>query len=259
VKIGVFRPSTGQWYLDVNGNGLLDDCQIGGCPAPFGQQGNLPVVGDWTGTGTAQIGVFDPTAGLWQLDGNGNDLWEGCTVDLCLNFSSLSGNLPVAGRWTSTSSKDLIGVYRPDKRFWRLDLNGNGLLDSCPPDGCQTFGFLSGLPVVGDWTGTGTTKLGIFTPNASTSTSQWKLDLNGNGIWDDCTVDACRGPFGLSGDLPVAGDWTGTGQVEIGVFDPSSGLWDLDLNGNGVFDGCTVDACLGPFGQEGDLPVVGQW
>src|SRR5262249_32411608 len=55
VKIGVFRPSTGKWYLDLNGNGILDDCQTGGCLAPFGQQGNRPVVGDWAGTGTTQV------------------------------------------------------------------------------------------------------------------------------------------------------------------------------------------------------------
>jgi hypothetical protein len=74
VKIGVFRPSTGRWYLDLNGNGLLDDCQTGGCLAPFGQQGNRPIVGDWAGMGTTQIGVFDPSTGLWKLDRNGNDL-----------------------------------------------------------------------------------------------------------------------------------------------------------------------------------------
>lgn len=28
------------------------------------------------------------------------------------------------------------------------------------------------------------------------------------------------------------------------------------MNGNGKFDGCAVDACPGPFGQPGDLPVV---
>jgi hypothetical protein len=111
---------------------------------------------------------------------------------------------------------------------------------------------------VGDWTGSGTTKLGIFDPNASTSTSQWKLDRNGNGNWDGCTVDACRGPFGISGDRPVAGDWTGTGKVRIGIFNSSSKSWTLDLNDNGVFDGCTIDACF-TFGQSGDLPVVGKW
>ena len=87
----------------------------------------------------------------------------------------------------------------------------------------------------------------------------WQLDLNGDGQLNTCGVDGCLGPFGIDGDLPVAGDWTGTGMTQIGVFDPSTGLWELDLNGNGQWDGCQVDRCLGPFGQQGDLPVVGRW
>jgi hypothetical protein len=43
------------------------------------------------------------------------------------------------------------------------------------------------------------------------------------------------------------------------VFRPSTGLWYLDMDGNGKLDSCSVDACLGPFGQPGDLPVVGKW
>jgi hypothetical protein len=34
------------------------------------------------------------------------------------------------------------------------------------------------------------------------------------------------------------------------VFTPANGQWKLDINGNGMFDGCTVDACLGSFGQQ---------
>jgi len=109
--------------------------------------------------------------------------------------------------------------------------------------------------VVGDWNGSRITRVGVFTP----STGSWKLDLNGNGLFDGCTTDSCRGPFGTTGDLPVAGDWTGNGRTQIGVFTPASGQWKLDVNGNGIFDGCTVDACLGSFGQAGDLPVVGKW
>jgi List-Bact-rpt repeat protein len=256
VKIGVFRPSTGEWYLDLNGNGILDDCQNGGCLAPFGQQGNRPVVGDWAGTGTAQIGVFDPRTGVWKLDRNGNDLWDGCGVDLCLGPFGQSGDLPVVGHWQTTSGADKIGLYRPGKRVWKLDLNNNGELDTCTIDGCLSpFGQFGDLPVVGDWTGSGISRIGVFTP----STGLWKLDLNNNGELDACTIDGCLGPFGLSTDLPVAGDWTGTGKVSVGVFDPGTGLWDLDLNGNGTFDGCQIDGCLGPFGQSGDLPVVGQW
>ncbi|HJY81928.1 MAG TPA: LamG-like jellyroll fold domain-containing protein, partial [Candidatus Binatia bacterium] len=77
VKIGFFRPSTGKWYLDLNGNGVWDGCQVDGCLGPFGQRGNFPIVGDWAGTGTMQIGIFDATTGLWKLDRNGNDLWDG--------------------------------------------------------------------------------------------------------------------------------------------------------------------------------------
>jgi len=256
MKIGVFRPSTGKWYLDLNGNGVFDDCQVDGCLEPFGQQGDRPVVGDWAGTGTVQIGVFDSSTGLWELDRNGNDLWDGCTVDLCLSPFGKTNDLPVVGHWKTTSGADKIGFYHPSKRLWKLDLNGNGIFDGCLVDGCLgPFGLSGDLPVVGDWTGTGIPRIGVFSP----STGLWKLDLNNNGKLDTCTVDGCLGPFGLSGDLPVVGDWTGTGTAKVGVFDPSTGLWDLDLNGNGIFDGCQVDGCLGPFGQSGDLPVVGQW
>ena len=203
VKIGVFRPSTGRWYLDLNGNGVLDACTVDACLAPFGQQGSLPVVGDWAGTGTIQIGVFEPSTRWWKLDRNGNDRWDGCTVDLCLGSFGKSGDRPVVGDWTGFGP-DRIGFYRPSEHIWRLDRNGNGKLDSC-------------------------------------------------------TVDGCLGPFGLAGDLPVVGDWSGTGIAKLGVFDPSTGLWELDLNDNGLWDGCGVDACLGPFGQQGDLPVVGKW
>jgi len=254
VKIGVFRPSTGKWYLDGNGNGVLDDCANGGCPT-FGQQGDLPVAGDWLGNGAVQLGVFNTATRQWRLDRNANDLWEGCTVDLCFGPLWQSTDLPVVGRWASSSPKDSIGIYRPSQRFWRLDANANGLWNNCTTDRCWSFGNLSGLPVVGDWTGGGTSKLGVFDP----ATGQWKLDHDGDGVLDSCTVDGCVGPFGISGDRPVAGDWYGTGQAKIGVFDPVTGMWELDRNGNGTFDGCSVDICLGPFGQQGDIPVVGKW
>jgi hypothetical protein len=256
VKIGVFRPSTGKWYLDVNGNGVLDDCTVDSCVEPFGKAGDKPVVGDWIGNGTAQIGIFESSTRIWKLDRNGNDRWDGCTVDLCYGPLWQAADLPVVGRWTTVSVRDKIGIYRPSKRFFRMDLNDNGVMDSCTTDRCSgTFGVAGDLPVVGDWTSTGTTKMGVFTP----STGLWRLDKNDNSKSDSCTTDSCLGPFGVAGDLPVVGDWTGTGKAQIGVFDSSIGMWELDTNGNGTFDGCTVDACLGPFGQPGDLPIVGKW
>jgi len=64
-------------------------------------------------------------------------------------------------------------------------------------------------------------------------------------------VDGCIG-FGQAGDIPVVGDWTGTGTAKIGVF--RDGNWALDLNENRQWDGCAVDGCFG-FGRAGDTPL----
>ena len=97
--------------------------------------------------------------------------------------------------------------------------------------------------------------MGVFEADGST----WRLDYNGNGVMDGCNVDRCLSNFGRAGDLPVAGDWDGTGKARVGVFRPSTGEWFLDKNGNGRIDGCTADICVAAFGKAGDRPVVGKW
>jgi hypothetical protein len=246
VRTGVFRPSAGWWFLDLNGNSQWDGCGIERCSS-FGVPGtDVPVVGDWTGTGTTKIGIF--RNGQWFLDLNGNGQWDGCGVERCGSFG-VPGDIPVVGDWTGTGTTK-VGVFRNGQ--WFLDLNGNALWDGCGVERCGSFGLPGDIPVVGDWTGTGTTKVGVF------RNGQWFLDLNGNALWDGCGVERC-GSFGLPGDIPVVGDWTGTGTTKIGVFRPSAGWWFLDLNGNGQWDGCGVDLC-GSFGVPGaDVPVVGDW
>ncbi|HEY2987818.1 MAG TPA: fibrinogen-binding protein, partial [Candidatus Binatia bacterium] len=97
------------------------------------------------------------------------------------------------------------------------------------------------------------TRIGVFRP----ATRDWILDFDGHGDGKNCG-DACVS-FGSADDLPVVGDWDGNGADKIGVYRPSTGEWFLDLNGNRTWDGCAVDLCLGPFGEPGDLPVVGKW
>jgi hypothetical protein len=111
------------------------------------------------------------------------------------------------------------------------------------------------LPVAGDWSGSGEIRIGVFRPG----TGKWYLDLNGNGQWDGCEDDGCLGPFGVSGDMPVAGDFNGDGIARIAVFRPSTGEWYADLNGNGKMDNCEIDGCFGPLGMSGDRPVAGKW
>jgi hypothetical protein len=253
-KIGVYRPSTGQWFLDLNGNGQWGDCSVVYCVSSFSSPNGVPVVGDRDGSGVSQLGMFLNTTGQWQLDGNANETWEGCGIDSCLGPYGQRTDIPITGRW-NTKGYDRIGVFQPSTGKWYLDVNGNGKWNPCPRDGCGYLKvFTPGdLPITGDWNGNGTTQLGLFRP----STGDWFLDYNGDRNWDGCTKDRCLS-FGIVGQ-PVSGDWDGTGKSKIGVFDPSTGDWFLDLNGNGRWDGCGVDVCISGFGVAGDIPVVGKW
>ena len=268
-KIGVFRPSTGEWFLDGNGNGSFDNCATDACASNFGNEAMLPIVGDWFGTGKTNIGVFDPNTGKWHLD-NGNRAWDACETtaagDFCIADFGDPGSFPVV-KEIRDSERLIIGTFQPrtttkvrgrtvtKEGLWKFDTDGDGVLDSCGTDQCiENFGTRDDLPIVGNWNGSGVDKIGIFRPQYG----YWYLDINGNGKWDGTRIDSAFGPFGRTGDLPVVGDWKGTGKLKIGVFRPSTGQWFLDLNGNGKLDSCTIDACL-TFGHAGDLPVVGNW
>ncbi len=253
-KIGVYRPSTGEWFLDLNGNGVLESCGIDYCVSSFG--GGVPVVGEWDGSGVSQLGMFLTDTAQWRLDKNANETWDGCKVDRCLGPFGQRTDLPVTGKW-SAKGNDRIGVFRPGNGRWHLDLIGNGKWDTCDWDRCAYLNVYQAgdLPVTGDWDGNGTTRVGLFRP----ATGEWFLDYNANHSWDGCSKDRCLTAFGTAADLPVSGDWNGTGTSEIGVFRPSTGEWFLDLNGNGQWDGCGIDVCVTSFGQAGDFPVVGRW
>ena len=55
----------------------------------------------------------------------------------------------------------------------------------------------------------------------------------------------------MAGDIPVVGDWNGSGTTKIGVF--RNGVWYLDTNGDNKWD--TGDAAIS-FGMAGDKPIV---
>ena len=51
-------------------------------------------------------------------------------------------------------------------------------MESGIADAAYSFGAPGWIPVVGDWSGNGMTKIGV------TNGQQWYLDENGNGVWD---------------------------------------------------------------------------
>ena len=144
-----------------------------------------------------------------------------------------------------------VGLYQAGQ--WRLDQNGNGAWDGCATDRCIEIGMAGDIPLAGNWNGSAVSKVGVFRP----SDGAFYLDYNGNGVWDGCAVDRCLS-IGMDGDIPLVGDWNGDGVAKVGAFRPSDGVFYLDYNGNGQWDGCGVDRCL-QIGMDGDTPLVGDW
>ena len=204
--------------------------------------------GQATGKIHPSFGIF--RTGSWYFDGNGNGGWDGSEIDIWVNaFGGFRDDIPVVGDWNGNGLIN-IGIYRNGQ--WYLDADGDGTFNDCSQDRCvKEFGGLRGdIPVAGDWTGDGKSKLGIY------RSGQWFFDKNNNGVWDGCGIDTCIDAFGgLKDDIPVIGDWNQGGKDKIGIY--RKGQWLLDLNGNGVWDGCEIDFCSAPFGGlHGDLPIV---
>ena len=64
--------------------------------------------------------------------------------------------------------------------------------------------------MTGDWSDSGTTKIGTFRGG------YWMLDLNVHGAFDGAATGDSAFWFGNSSYTPVAGDWTGSGIARVG-------------------------------------------
>jgi len=232
-ELGIFR-GNGNWYVDGNGSGAWD---AGDSVFAFGSAGDLPIAGDWTGSGITRPGVY--RSGAWYLDLNGSRAWD--AGDIAFLFGA-PGDVAVAGDWTGDGSTK-VGVF--NNGTWWLDVNNNRMWDIS--DVTFVFGSSGDVPVVGDWNGDGITDVGVFRGEGV-----WYLDTNPDRSWgagDNVYV------FGSSGDKPVVGDWNGDGTSDIGVF-RGEGLWYLDANPDRAWG--AGDAVY-TFGSSGDIPVTGSW
>ena len=82
----------------------------------FGQAGDVPVTGNWDGSGKTRIGIYRPSTGEWLLDYNGSGALD--AGDRTSHFGGQAGDVPVTGDWDG-SGKTKIGIYRPSTGEWR--------------------------------------------------------------------------------------------------------------------------------------------
>jgi C1A family cysteine protease len=224
-NIGIFRNSTGNWYLDYNTTGIVDK------EFHFGSTNDIPVIGDWNGDQTSDVGVFRPSNGYWYLN-----YYKDSISHKAFHFGKY-GDIPVIGDWNGDQISD-VGVFRPSSGYWYLDYTSSGVIDTA-----FRFGLMDDIPVTGDWDGDLISDAGIFRP----STGYWYLDTTKTGAINKTFK------FGKSGDIPITGDWDGDLTSDAGIFRPSTGYWYLDYNHAGVVDKTFK------YGKAGDSPQVGKW
>ena len=200
-KVGYYR--NGFWALDTNGNGTFDGTGPGQDNF-YGFGGNgageVPLLGDWNGDHRTKVGYF--YQGNWVLDYDGNGLFTAADKDYTA-FPYSPGDKAVFGDWCG-DGKTKIGIYR--NGFWILDFNGNGTYDGIGPGQDKFYGFggnAGEIRLVGDWNGSGTSKIGIYVNGF------WVLGFNGNGTYDGTVPGGVRFiPFGgASGYQPIIGRW----------------------------------------------------
>ena len=234
-KIGIFRGSNGSFLLDSNGDGAIDV----GDPLPFSIMnalpGDVPVVGDWNGTGTSKLGFYRPSSGTWFLDYSGTQ-----SITQTYQFGGIQassscpgGDVPVTGKWDASSSQTRIGVFRCGY-LWVLDKNGDGQMDSADGLSFGYGGSAGDLPVTGDWGGTGITRVGIFRNGYL-----WFVDTNGDQVQDSADWQFAYG--GIAGDIPVTGNWVQQGipvtpdASQLTVNGSPGGSWSLSPNAQAPF------------------------
>ena len=198
-EIGVYRPGSSRFYLDINGNGKWDGASVD-VTYVMGTSGDQPIIGDWNGDGIDEIGVYRPSSSRFYLDSNGNGVWNGAAIDTTY-VMGVSGDQPIIGDWNGDGI-DEIGVYRPASRRFYLDANGNGVWNGSAIDVTYVMGLVGDQPIIGDWNDDGIDEIGVFRPGSR----RFYLDMNGNGVWDGLPADSTS-VMGIAGDLPIIGRW----------------------------------------------------
>jgi hypothetical protein len=110
---GVFRPSTGQWFIFNSGSATVSTTS-------FGLNGDIPIDGDFDGDRRADFAVFRPSSGIWYEQNSSNGAFS--QVPFGLNVDK-----PVPGDYDEDGKTD-IAVWRPsDGNYYHLNSSDGGV------------------------------------------------------------------------------------------------------------------------------------
>lgn len=222
--VAVYRGSEQKFYCLRSSDNTLAVTQINAQNAATAQT----AVGDFDGDDLADEAVFDAYTGHWTVEQSSEGHLE-------FNWGE-PNDTAVAADFNDDGQAD-FGVYREASGMITLSYNANGEAFQ------KQFGLEGDVPVPGEYDGDSKIDLAV-----------WRADDDGegNGCW--YITYAANGyegfdaiPWGVSGDVPVPGDYDGDGKLDIAVFRPSTGMWHILQSSNGYYSE--------RFGADGDKPV----
>jgi uncharacterized delta-60 repeat protein len=217
--ISVYRPSSGEWWINRSSTGSTDASQ-------FGSLTDKIVPGDYTGDGRTDIAVWRPASGEWfVLRSEDNSFYS-------VPFG-LSDDVAVPADYDGDGKMDLA-VYRPSTFTWFINKSTGGLQ-------LTFFGAAGDLLTPADYDGDGRSDVAIYRP----STGSWWIQKSGtsrNAVYQ----------FGNSTDVPVPGDYTGDGRADSALWRPSTGEWFILRSENNSYYSAS-------FGTSGDKPAPGDY
>lgn len=202
--LAVFTPGAlGFWSNMIATGGAVETRQ-------FGQTGDIPTIGDYTGDGLTDLSVYRP----------GNNTWYYATNQA--NPPSQFVGIP----WGSPLDKPVPGDYDKDGKndiaIWRPSTGTYWILRS-GTNTLQAFrwGRNGDTPVAADIDGDHITDFVVVRPDQAGETQLIWFMMQSNfnfgfGLF---------ARWGSPGDIPVPGDYDGNGKADIAIYRPSTGLW----------------------------------
>ena len=142
-------------------------------------------------------------------------------------------------------SRDDVTVYRKSTGDWFMVLSNIGLV-------VIQWGLEGDIPVPEDYDGDGWNDLAIYRPGFG----YWAV-LQSSKAASRELEDIIWKQWGLEGDHPMPGDYTGDGKADLMVYRPSYGVWILCTSESG-YD-CQSSISIQQFGLPEDYPIKGDF